>query len=89
MTTIFRAAYICQSEDMIDWQIYLLERGYRHAETKNIYYKANALNCFIVISDVSTIEEFTEKSFDDFRSVNQYISYNPQYSIIFSAVGIT
>ncbi|KRT83982.1 hypothetical protein AMK59_221 [Oryctes borbonicus] len=63
---IKRAAYICRSEDTTDWQKYLLKVGLGESG-KSTYYKANALSCFIIISDVLTIEESTETSFDEFR----------------------
>lgn len=63
----FRAAYICQSENKRDWQKYLLKIGLGEDEVKNIFYRANALNCFIIISDVPTVEELTHISFDEFQ----------------------
>ncbi|KAK9694338.1 Rough deal protein C-terminal region [Popillia japonica] len=63
-----RAAYICQSENKRDWQKYLLKIGLGEDEVKNIFYRANALNCFIIISDVPTVEELTHISFDEFQT---------------------
>ncbi|GJQ66620.1 hypothetical protein Trydic_g4592 [Trypoxylus dichotomus] len=63
-----RAAYICKSEGMVEWQKYLLKVGLGGKSEKNIHYKANALSCFIIISDVLAIQDLTEMSFDAFRN---------------------
>lgn len=65
----FRAAYICQSEDKTLWQKHLLQIGFEENGTKNVHYMANALNCFMMVSDVHTIEELTAMTFHEFRYV--------------------
>ncbi|RZC32599.1 uncharacterized protein BDFB_000923 [Asbolus verrucosus] len=80
---LIRAAYICCTGNIQFWRTYLLKIGLNSEPEvqKSVGYKARALKVFAMISDVETITNLIELSYDEFMNFIDKLTlvYNLEY----------